>query len=867
MQQALQMVQARVNEARSSLPAESEIQVERLTPAVFPILSLVLNGNVPDADLRDFAIYNLRPLFSRVPGVARIEVDASDVREISVVVDPQKALAHRITLPDLAERLRTTNSVLSVGRLDSGYQQFLILANAQFKNLDEIGNTVVGNDAQSPVRLREIATIEEGIEDRKTLVTGNGQPAAIVNVTRQIGGNIVTVSDEVKALAFHADYYKSLAFLNTSNDADRDDDFPNLRYPKDKSRYAEASQMQQEIMRLLHSVVTSDRELVNKSEWKQLPIEAAGANETPALEQRLPEDEKYLDELRKGKDTPAQKAAAIADQVERIKGVRKRLAVARARGGPAKTFQIRDGEVFANPNTPPQSYYELLATTNLPIITAIRVEIAPINAEKARHTPEDGFVVDRVQATLLKPDGQRERIAFRCFLQDSEENLEAAISSLVEAKKNPKNNKEVADGFSSNPKLFRTRWIVGILAEPLRGTRKTRIEVSLKQTREIDYKPAPIQRVRLALSGEPGWTSLAQDQTRVTAINRLTDLSKNLSKIPAVYVPVMTEEEPYERRTTLEFERGNFLNKIGPDLSPDVPSIFPKFPPNVPRNRLALAQWFFSPGQPLTGRVVVNRYWEQLFGAGIVETLENFGSAGEGPSHPELLDWLALHFQNDLHWDMPADNKRPLSASDVKLIELWISSGASGTLAADAIKDAPSLSSNRAIVAEVTFEEVDPAAVAKQRADVVPVLQQLQQRLPNVVDYQSRSSADVVVNASWMGLKFGDEQLAALLPLSERIVMADLSSTAITDRSADMIAKMKRLRSLRLMHTKITDTTVQALGPLEQLESVSIFDTPVTQAALSSLIHLPKLRRIYAGGTKISAEGPIPREITDKLVF
>ena len=81
---------------------------------------------------------------------------------------------------------------------------------------------------------------------------------------------------------------------------------------------------------------------------------------------------------------------------------------------------------------------------------------------------------------------------------------------------------------------------------------------------------------------------------------------------------------------------------------------FPKFPPNVPRNRLALAQWFFSPGQPLTGRVVVNRYWEQLFGAGIVETLENFGSAGEGPSHPELLDWLALHFQNDLHWDMKA---------------------------------------------------------------------------------------------------------------------------------------------------------------------------------------------------------------------
>src|SRR5882724_6813878 len=115
MQQALQLVQARVNETRSSMPPDTEIQVERLTPAVFPILSLVLNGNVPDVDLRDYAVYNLRPLFSRVPGVARVEVDASDVREIAVIVDPQKALAHRLSLPDLAERLRATNNVTSVG--------------------------------------------------------------------------------------------------------------------------------------------------------------------------------------------------------------------------------------------------------------------------------------------------------------------------------------------------------------------------------------------------------------------------------------------------------------------------------------------------------------------------------------------------------------------------------------------------------------------------------------------------------------------------------------------------------------------------------------------------------------------------------
>jgi len=116
----------------------------------------------------------------------------------------------------------------------------------------------------------------------------------------------------------------------------------------------------------------------------------------------------------------------------------------------------------------------------------------------------------------------------------------------------------------------------------------------------------------------------------------------------------MLEQAAYETRETLEFERGNFLTKTGPALSPDVPGLFPRLPAGAPRNRLTLAKWFFMPGQPLTARTAVNRYWEQLFGTGIVETLENFGSVGEEPSHPELLDWLALHFQNDLHWDMKA---------------------------------------------------------------------------------------------------------------------------------------------------------------------------------------------------------------------
>ena len=204
MQLALQLVQAKVNETQSNLPPNTEIEVERLTPTVWPILSLVLNGNVPDVDLRDYAVYNLRPVISRVPGVANVEVDATDTREISVIVDPQKALAHRIALPDIADRLKATNNVTSVGRLDQNYQQFLLLTNSQFKSIDDVANTVISADPASPVRLRDIAEVKQGTADRRLLVTGNGRPAAIINVMRQIGGNIISVSSGVKEIAFHS---------------------------------------------------------------------------------------------------------------------------------------------------------------------------------------------------------------------------------------------------------------------------------------------------------------------------------------------------------------------------------------------------------------------------------------------------------------------------------------------------------------------------------------------------------------------------------------------------------------------------------------------------------------------------------------
>ncbi len=109
-------------------------------------------------------------------------------------------------------------------------------------------------------------------------------------------------------------------------------------------------------------------------------------------------------------------------------------------------------------------------------------------------------------------------------------------------------------------------------------------------------------------------------------------------------IPILRELSLEERRETRVFSRGSFLNP-GDEVSPDTPDTFPPFPAEFPRDRLGFAQWLMAPENPLTARVAVNRYWERFFGTGLVATPEEWGTQGELPSHPELLDWLAVEFR------------------------------------------------------------------------------------------------------------------------------------------------------------------------------------------------------------------------------
>ena len=138
--------------------------------------------------------------------------------------------------------------------------------------------------------------------------------------------------------------------------------------------------------------------------------------------------------------------------------------------------------------------------------------------------------------------------------------------------------------------------------------------------------------------------------TSKLARERRAAVDKLLADSKPVTVPVMADLEPAKHRKTFVQLRGNW-QALGEEVQAGVPAAFPPLPQDAPRNRLALARWLVSRDNPLTARVTVNRMWESLFGVGIVRSSEEFGSQGDMPTHPELLDWLAAEFV-DSGWDV-----------------------------------------------------------------------------------------------------------------------------------------------------------------------------------------------------------------------
>jgi hypothetical protein len=137
--------------------------------------------------------------------------------------------------------------------------------------------------------------------------------------------------------------------------------------------------------------------------------------------------------------------------------------------------------------------------------------------------------------------------------------------------------------------------------------------------------------------------------------NQVLDLRQQRAQFIDSFPTVMVMRENPVARETHVLIRGGY-DRPGEKVSAGVPSVLPALPAGAPNNRLGFARWLVDPANPLTARVIVNRFWEMYFGTGLVKTLEDFGSQGEPPSNPELLDWLATEFIRS-GWNVKAMQK------------------------------------------------------------------------------------------------------------------------------------------------------------------------------------------------------------------
>ncbi len=201
---ALQLVQARVNQTRADLPPGLDIEVQRMTPSLFPIVSYNLEGGDP-ATLYDIARYQIRPVLSRIPGVGRVDVQGTDVREIEVVAEPARLASVGLGYQDLADAIRNATEVQAVGRVAKDYRQYLVITDQEAHTAEDIGAVALPGG----LRVRDVATVTLGTEDHVRAIAGDaGRPAALLNITRQVGGNTVALADSVAKVA--ASFAKTL---------------------------------------------------------------------------------------------------------------------------------------------------------------------------------------------------------------------------------------------------------------------------------------------------------------------------------------------------------------------------------------------------------------------------------------------------------------------------------------------------------------------------------------------------------------------------------------------------------------------------------------------------------------------------------
>ena len=513
----------------------------------------------------------------------------------------------------------------------------------------------------------------------------------------------------------HREFYQSYSFFNTTQDADKPSDKPVFLLAKNPEQRDTVFLQQQEMRSIIAQVAKTAQQLAaDPTQWRRIDIASLEADEVAALELLMAEHKKTL-----AKADDKQRAQLN----KRIKSMTKAIAELNASQRARRALPIRDGELYADQIVPSKVIYRVQTqpVSSAQTFNTLRLTALPLQPDTALHTPERAFSVDHIQYWFVTENGERTQIPIDSYVANSSEVLDEQLLALNKAAPGQRQIHGDASAFFAQ-RLFQPRWTVAVLPSAMVVPAGAHLEIELTM---LDARPlngfgaSELRRLKVELGHNDAWLDyINTDQKHQVA--RYAELNAAIKNETAFRVPVMLEQSAEDTRASALFYRGNFLDKRGPRLLPQVPKIFPPLQRAQANNRLTLAQWFFQPEQPLTARVAVNRFWFHLFGRGLVESMEDFGGAGTPPSHPELLDWLALTFQHELNWDMKALLKLIVSSHTYQQSahisathyeadpdNVWLARGPRQRLTAEMVRD-QALFASGLLINEVGGEPVMP---------------------------------------------------------------------------------------------------------------------------------------------------------------
>ena len=200
MTQALLEVSSKISLLLPDLPANTRFTVERRDPTVFPVIAYSLTSNTESlVQLRDIGLYQLRPLLSRVAGVARVGVQGGQQAEFHVDVDPAKLRAFHLSLADVVSAISTGNVLTAVGRLEDHYQLYLVVSNTQLQNIQALKQVALRHGPDGLVTVGDVAQVSMSTVPQWIRVTANGRDAVLLNIYQQPAANTVQIDRDIEA--------------------------------------------------------------------------------------------------------------------------------------------------------------------------------------------------------------------------------------------------------------------------------------------------------------------------------------------------------------------------------------------------------------------------------------------------------------------------------------------------------------------------------------------------------------------------------------------------------------------------------------------------------------------------------------------